>query len=283
MFKKTSIILLCSFVFFCCNTKKEQIQQSESVYENVVSSQKLRCAYIPYPPATIKDPNTGELSGIFVDIIKEAVKNMGFKIEWTEEVGWGTMIEGLEANRYDIVVTGVWPNAARAVRADFSVPLYYSGVGVYVRTNDNRFNNDLSLINNIDIRVSTMDGEINELIANSQFPKAKKVSIPQLSDFNQILFNVSQNKADVTFVETYVANQFLEANPGSVRNIAKDKPLRVTPNTYLLKKGEYKFTTMINTALEELINTGFVDQVIEKYEKFPGSLYRVNYAYKPNK
>ena len=36
-----------------------------SVYNKVVSSGTIRACYVVYPPASIKDPNTGKLSGVF--------------------------------------------------------------------------------------------------------------------------------------------------------------------------------------------------------------------------
>jgi ABC-type amino acid transport substrate-binding protein len=48
---------------------------------------------------------------------------LNLKVEWTEEVGFGQMIEGLSARRYDIVGSGIWQNAARSEQADFSLPL----------------------------------------------------------------------------------------------------------------------------------------------------------------
>ena len=38
----------------------------------------------------------------FVDVLNKIGENTGLKIEWTEEVGWGAQIEGLNADRYDI-------------------------------------------------------------------------------------------------------------------------------------------------------------------------------------
>jgi len=48
------------------------------------------------------------------------------KIEYVEEVGWGTMIESLQTKRIDIVCAPIWPNAQRAKVADFVEPLYYT-------------------------------------------------------------------------------------------------------------------------------------------------------------
>ena len=81
---------------------------------DILSSGVIRAAYVSNPPSCIIDPNTGKVSGIFAEVIETIAKNAGLKLEWTEEVGFGSMIEGLAANRYDIVPCAIWPTASRA-------------------------------------------------------------------------------------------------------------------------------------------------------------------------
>ena len=45
--------------------------------EQIIRTGVIRAAYAIYPPASIKDPNTGELSGIFIDVLEEVAKNLG--------------------------------------------------------------------------------------------------------------------------------------------------------------------------------------------------------------
>src|ERR1017187_1796282 len=92
---------------------------------DVLARGAIRVGYIVNPPSLFKDPNTGKLSGIYYDAMEEAGKNLGLKIDWAEETGWGTMVEGLDAKRFDMVVGGIWPSSTRGKRVDFSVPLYY--------------------------------------------------------------------------------------------------------------------------------------------------------------
>jgi len=49
----------------------------------------------------------------------------------------------------------------------------------------------------------------------------------------------------------------------------------VVGNTMMFKQGEPSFKAMLNTALSELINTGFVERLIKKYEPSAGAYYRV--------
>lgn len=115
------------------------------------------------------------------------------KVEWTEEIAWGTMIEGLLADRYDVAGTPVWDIPSRGKIVGFSIPLYYSGIGAYVRQNDNRFDGKLDSLNSKDVKIATIDGEMAKVIANSQFPDAQHVSLAQISDVSQMLLNVIES------------------------------------------------------------------------------------------
>ncbi len=245
---------------------------------SVMAKGEIRVGYVVYPPQLIKDPNTGKLSGIFYDALETAGKNLDLKIVWAEEVGWGTMIEGLAAGRYDMVGSPVWPNSARAKKVDFTIPLSYSGVGVYTRAGDMRFQ-DLKTINSKDITIATLDSEMSSFIAKSSFPQAKTFSLAQDAQSSQLLLNVKTGKADVTFAETAIGEEFLANNPGSIQNITTKNPIRSFGNTMLVPKNQEGFKVMINTALEELINSGQIDVYTKTYEQHKGSFYPVAKPY----
>jgi cystine transport system substrate-binding protein len=239
----------------------------------------IRCGYVSNPPSCIIDPNTKKVSGIVAEAIERIASSAGLKVEWAEEVGFGTMVEGLRAGRYDLVPCAIWPTAARAREADFSDPLFYSGLGAYVRFNEKRFARGLSALDAPDIRIATIDGELAETIARAQFPKAKTVGLPQMSEISTMLLNVKENKADVAFVELYFAQQFLSKNPKSLVNLVADQPVRVFPNTILMRRGQPELKSFLNTAIQEQLNLGSVEQLISKYEPAPGTFYRLSQRY----
>jgi polar amino acid transport system substrate-binding protein len=252
----------------------------QTVYDRVMKSGTIRAAYLSYPPACMKDTKTGKLSGIFVETLEKAAENVGLKVEWTEEVGWGSQIEGLQADRYDIIGSPVWANPTRGKVAGLSIPVYYSGIGIYVRQNENRFTSDYNTINSSNVKIATIDGETGDLIARSQFPQAQRNSLPQTTDISQLFLELTGNKADVMFAEPYFAYQFLQSNPNSVKNIATDKPIRTLGNVYMFKRDQGEFKQMLDVAIEDLINSGYVDQLINKYEPAPNTFYRVAQPYR---
>ncbi len=264
----------------CKNANPAASKASQSAYDRIIKSGTIRCGFVSHPPSSTKDPNTGKMTGVFVELMDMVAAKLGVKVEWTEEVGFGSMIEGLEAGRYDIVPSAIWPNVSRAMHADFSEPLFYSGVCAYVKTADRRFDGNLAAVNSPSVKIATVDGEMGDLIANTDYPKAQKVQLPQMTDLAAMLLNVKDGKADITFQERYYGVQFLKQNPGTLRDITPDRPVRIFPNTIMIPKGEYELKRLLNTAIEELLNAGVVDRLLDKYEPGPGAFYRVAEPYR---
>lgn len=283
MFKIVLIAAWVSFSFPSCkqdNKPSTEVQKTATVYNRVMQSNTIKCAFINYPPACMKDTKTGQMSGIFVDVLEKAANNLGLKINWTEEVGWGSQIEGLDKDRYDLIGSPVWANPKRGKLTTLSIPVYYSGIGVYVRSDDNRLDKELSKINSKDIRVGTIDGETSDLIANNDFPNAIKQSSPENTDISQKFLDLSKKSCDVVFAEPYFAYSYSKSNPGKIRNIAAENPVRLFGNVYMMKAGEWQLKQMLDVAIQDLINSGYVDKVIAKYEPSPNLFYRVASPYK---
>lgn len=272
------LILTIAVCTACSSRGSGYAVKPVSAYDRVNNSGVLRCAYIIYPPYCMKDPNTGHFTGVFVDTIEAAAQKLGWKVLWTEEVGYGTLFEGLHANRFDLFAGGLWPNAQRAKSAKFTIPILYNVVKVYGRSQEKRFQN-LNEINSPSVTISVLDGAMESLIAKEQFPLAKTLSLPQLSDFSQVLLNIKTKKADLTFAEPGIVALFLKSNPGALKELAGGKPVRVFGNCYAMNPDESRLQDVLNTTLAELINSGRIEAILKKYETAPDTLYRVALPY----
>ena len=282
--KKRFILVLGLTLFFTgceftSSDKQESVPEKKSLYEKVLKNKKIRVGYIAYPPNFIKNPD-GTYGGIFYEAMEEIGKKLGLEIDYTEEVTWGGMIEAIKTKRIDMVVTGIWPTSARGKHVDFANPLFFSVVKAYTQIDNNKFDGNLKTLNNKNVKISTIDGEMTSIIANMDFPDAQKVPVAQMLGVAQTLLDVQTKKTDVTFVEPAIALEFDVKNPNSIKEIANIKPLRVFPNAMMLPKDEEEFKTMLNVAINELINNGYIDRYIDKYEKYPNSFYRVQVPYR---
>jgi polar amino acid transport system substrate-binding protein len=249
--------------------------EKESVYDRVMRTGVVRIGYALNPPILMKDPNTGALSGIFYESVNQLFTELQLKPVWTEEMGWGQFPEALQAGRCDVVACGAWVSPGRARVVDFSIPLFYSPMGVWVRNDDHRFDGAISKIDDPGVTIAALEGEMSSIIAQSRFPRAKTLMIPQLSDLSMNLLNVEAKKADVTFVERAIAVDYLKHHPGKLRDLAATKPFRVFGNGLMFKRGEGEFKSMINLMIDQQLRFGTIDDLLKKYEPAPGVYYRV--------
>jgi polar amino acid transport system substrate-binding protein len=226
----------------------------------------LRAAFIDYPPSMTVDPNTKAKGGIMPEVIAEAAKAMGLQVSYVEETTFASMIDTLESGRADIVVSGIWPSSSRALRGDFSRVVYYSPVYAYVRSDDARFDNNLAAARNNSVRIATIDGELSSIVAQADYPGTPTVSLPQQADVAQLLLQLTSRKADMTFVEPAIADQFLAKNPGSIRRVAGADPVRLFPNTFLFRKGDTGLRDAVNIAILELTNSRRLDAIVKPYD-----------------
>ena len=237
----------------------------EIAYDRVMRTGVLRCGYIVYPPEIIKDANTGTLSGTIYDLTNEAAKQLELKVEWTSEVGFADMFEGLYNGKYDALCSGLWESPARARSALFTIPINYGVYHAFVRNDDTRFDNDLSLLNNPTVTIAVIDGEYGDVVAKESYPQAKTLRLPQLSDISQLLASVAAHKADVAFLQLGTARGYIEHNPGQLRALAKH-PVRVMPAPALaVARSEQQLKNLLDTSFRYLLNNGEVERVLRHY------------------
>ncbi len=258
-----------------CAQDTPPTKEKDSVYDRVMKSGKIRCGYTPYSVGLNHDLKKGGLYGIYKDIIETAAKKLELAVEWTEEIGWGQQIAGLNNGRYDIIASPVSITGPRSRSADFTIPLYYSPVWAWVRSDNDSFDDkSWPAIDKPSSTLCVMDGEQTEAIAKFYFPSAKRLSIPQNSDFSLLMQNVVTGKADLTFAEPLSVYEFMEQNPNSLRQIKGDEPLTLVPNVMMIKRGESEFKSMVDNILGEMFLGGIIDKAIDRYEKYPNSYVR---------
>lgn len=251
----------------------------ETAYERVLRTGEIRCGYGVFPPYLSKDAKTGAFGGIWYDLTEEVGKQLGLKIVWAEEVGTGDTGAALNYNRIDMYCAGLWPASSRVRAMNFLHPASFDPMLVYVRVDDHRFDNDLSRVNSPDVAISAMDGEGASLIAVEDFPKAKIVSVPQLSSYADMFNNVAMRKADIVVAAPPGAADYIKNNPGKLRPLS-DKPLRVFPVSLAVKYGENELRDMLNQAQDNVLYNGTMDKILARYEINKGDFWRVSKPYR---
>lgn len=256
-----------------------QAAEKESAYERVMRTGVTKCGYVVWPPLFNKDPNTGVFSGIFYDYMNAAAASLNLKAEWAAEVTPANYIEEIKAGRIDALCSGDWAPASRAPYLEFTTPIFYIAIVLFTREGETRFDGKKDAINSENVKISVIDGEVSDLVTRKEFPKAQTLALPQSSDPTMMLMNVADGKADIALTDVPTGTKFMAANPGKIRMVSLQKPVRVFANTLSIQQGEVKLRSMLDTATREMLQSGEIEPILKKYEEFPGSLYRVAPTY----
>jgi polar amino acid transport system substrate-binding protein len=251
----------------------------ETAYDRVMRTGTLRCGYVVEPPYISKDMANGRVKGVIADVMEETGRLLNIKVEWPEEVGWGNAIEAIRGGRVDAICVNFWMNPSDGKNFGFSMPLFYGVLEGVVRADDRRFDNNVAAINDASVTVSSKDGELSGIMAREDFPKAKVLSMPNLTDAGADILNVVTGKADITFVDALTVALYDRSNPGKIRNPLKERAWRAYPATIALPQNDMALKTMLDSAFVQLLYSGFVDRALDKYDVPPNGAFRVAKPY----
>ena len=225
--------------------------------DRVEKTKILRVSFSNYPPALIYDKEYNNFSGIFYEIIIAISRKFGWKVLFSEEVGYGVIIDGLNSNRFDIFGSTVWPTPERKEQASFSLSLYKSSVFAWARESND-------VIDIFSSRIVIKENDISDSIALADYPKARLVHIPQLSESIDLLKFVTSDKGDITFVEPYLAEYFNKSSEIKVIKTSEN-PIREYENTFMFKKNDTSLRDLFNKEIEKIKGSGFIKELIKKY------------------
>ncbi|MEN9582811.1 MAG: hypothetical protein RL641_765 [Candidatus Parcubacteria bacterium] len=228
--------------------------------ERVEKTKVLRVAFSNYPPALMYNHEDDAFFGIFYEVVVAIAKKYGWEIKWSEETGYGVIIDGLEHNRFDIFGSTVWPTPERKQKASFSVSLYTSKAYIWSLPGFDYENRKDSP----DLRVVIKENDISHSIAVADFPNARLVYVPQLSDPQDLLQFVTEDKGDITFVEPYLAEQFMKKT-GAKLVQANNIPIRTYDNTFVFKKDDQSLKVLFDKEIVEMMQKGIIQELINKY------------------
>lgn len=238
---------------------------AEKAYEKVVASNTIRCGYGISPPVMMKDANTGALSGLDYEIWTEIGKELGLKIEWTEEAGWGNFIEGLKTGRYDAFCSEVWPDPARTKFLSLSDPVLFSFLETYTRAGDARFDGNLDKINDPSVKIPAIEGDVSATVAQNGFPKAGIDYLPQTATVSDMFMSVISKKSDVIFIDQAMIAALDKNNKDALRKVKNVPPAFTFASYYGVLAGEYQLRDMVNLALRSIKNDGRLEKLAKKY------------------
>ena len=230
-------------------------QSSSNLLESIKSAGKIRIGVEgTYRPSTYHDAS-GKLAGFEYDIAETLAKDLGVTAEFVE-TPWDSLIAGVDANRYDIVINNVSATDERKQKYDFSVPYLYSEPKVAVKK-------DSSLQN-----VSEISGHSSAQSETSNFRKmveAKGASIVVVSVFDEAIEQVLSGRAEMTANDSVSFAEYFKEHPDANLRLLEGEVGPGTNVAVLLPKNQTALKDAIDASIKKHLGNGDFKAIFEKH------------------
>lgn len=233
-------------------------------YDNIVSTDVLRCGYFEWPPFLYKNAETGKMQGISNDIMEAIGKTLELKIEWTAQVGLADFMDDLQADKFDALCISNWPQADRFKKSLATIPLYYTSMYPVVRFDDKRLDTTYNGLKKGDLKIGVISGDTTEEVVKKLYPAATRETLSNSKSYADLFVALEDKKADVIFLDKSVINDFIKNNPETVKIPKLSMPVFNYPEYLFVKRGDIETKLMLDNAIAILRDSGEMQTLLEK-------------------
>jgi ABC-type amino acid transport substrate-binding protein len=234
---------------------------ADDLIAKIKEQKVLRVCQVEYAPINIKDPASGEWSGIHVDMAADLAASLGVKVE-NIEVTWPTVVQSLTTGKCDLSAAATYVTPNRAELVLFSNPTYYDSETAFVAT-DSAFKSYDDL-NKAGIKFSVAAGTAEETTARNLFPNAT-VTASTAANTVLTLMDVAAKRADASWYSTWGGLRYLKENPQVKVRPVGDKYYQPSPVAFMIAPGEYHFQQYVNIWLDGFKRDGKQKALEAKY------------------
>ncbi|WP_313810555.1 transporter substrate-binding domain-containing protein [Glutamicibacter sp.] len=223
------------------SSAEESSSSADSRLATVGNSGTLKvCTTGDYRPFTYLDPESGEWTGIDIDMANSLAASMDVEPEFIQTT-WKDLMPDFKS-KCDMAVGGVSISLERAKEAYFSDATLDEGkTPITLCENVDKYDT-IKEINKPGVRSITPIGGTNEKFADANYPNG---DIIRFEDNNKIFDEIIAGRADVMTTDAsetrWVANEHPE-----LCAVHPDKPFNFSQKAYLLPLGDDEFQEYVN-------------------------------------
>ena len=230
----TSIITVFTLTACSSSSSKNKLEEVKSKGKIVLG---VSPDYAPYEFLTTENGNK-KVVGADIYLAEQIAKKLGVEVE-IQEMGFDSLIASLNANKVDMVISGINPTDERKKAVDFS-DVYYTGKGIFVVNKDS-----------------------DEL-------KIDESNIQSLTDVPSLLQDLKNKKIDVVLIPDDVAkiamNKYSDIK---ISSFTADNDPEATGMAIAFKKGKNdsnkELLEQVNAVIKEIKEKKEFEQQLDKY------------------
>lgn len=209
-----------------------------------------------YPPFTFEDPDTGDLTGYDVDVMKAVAKQAGWRVQFATSQ-FDAIFGSLDSGRIDAVANQITVNPEREARYRFSEPYTYSR-GVIVTAADE---DDITTLADLKGKTTAQSETSNW----SQVAKDAGAKVVNVDQFSQAATLLAQGRVDAVVNDNIAVLDYLKTSGSDDVKIAGYAGNEVSEQALTFRKDSPQLQREADAALEALREDGTLTRISEKY------------------
>ncbi len=232
--------------------------------EQVMAAGTLRvCVWPDYYAITFRNPRTGRLEGIDIDLSHALAADLGVGLAHVES-SFVAFMDDLDHDRCDVAMFGVGVTEARAARVDFTRP--YLGSDLYaVTVKTSRRIREWGDIDQPGVICAVQRGTFMEPVMRDYLKQAQLLVVqpPQTREVE-----VQSGRADV-FITDYPYGQRMLFQHEWARLISPPRPIAQTSYAYAVKKGQPEWLARIDAFVADIKRDGRLAAAAHRHQLSP--------------
>ena len=213
-----------------------------------------------FNPMTVRDVASGSYRGFEIDVATQLAADMGVELEFVP-TDWKTMVAGVAADKYDIVMSGTSIQAGRAKVVGYTDPYIHNRtVPMTLKENAERFTSWADA-NTPDVKVAVILGTVFEDEARAAFPEARIVTVEAPATGYQ---EVLAGRADVTITSNFDAASVMQ-NFDAITTFAEDEMRTRRPLGYITQQQNQTLINFVNSWMAIKRGEGFFADLERKW------------------
>ncbi|WP_223070194.1 transporter substrate-binding domain-containing protein [Paenibacillus caui] len=213
-----------------------------------------------YRPFTYLNPKTNEYEGFDVDAAKALAKDLGVEVRFVPTT-WSGMMKDLLNDKFDIAMGGVTRNTARQKTAYVSQGYITFGKAPLIRAEDKDKYLTIEDINKPSVRIGVNPGGTNEIFVRQYLTNANVTVVQNNLDIPHL---VADGTYDVMITDTVEAMTYAKADSRLYAALT-DKPFTKSEKGYMIPRGDFIYSTYLETWMDEMKLQGKFDALYKKW------------------
>jgi polar amino acid transport system substrate-binding protein len=240
------------------------LQAQEKLWEKVQSEGELRVGAAVAAPHAIRDPKTGEWSGVAIDVLRKFAETLDVELKVVDTT-WDNIIAGMQSKKWDIAVA-LNRTPRRALAINYSAPYWFYQISLVYNRNNEKIESGWKSLADFDqdgVTIAVMSGTAQD---HSITPLIQNATIARLPDFDASRMAVISNRADVLADDADGNMLFAESNPEWSATIIPDPAIAKQGIAFGFRETvTLEDIQALDILIEELRAVGVMDQWMDHY------------------